>query len=84
LEQKLTLAKGQAISEADKVTIQAAMDRIEELETALAFYADPDSYFAISIMTDRPCGGFAEDIGEVDAYDREMPGKLAREILENK
>lgn len=56
-------------------------EKIEKLADALLFYADADSYFAMSIFTDRPCGGFADDISEVEDYGREMPGKLARETL---
>lgn len=54
------------------------------LTTALEFYADPDSYFAIAVIADRPAGAFADDfsltedcIGDV----RERPGKHAREAL---
>lgn len=53
---------------------------------ALHFYADPDSYFAISILDDPPCGEFARDFSQdewtaICEYDRPMPGKLAREIM---
>lgn len=53
---------------------------------ALEFYADPDSYFAISILADRPAGAFADDFSEDDwtrecDFDRPMPGKRAREAL---
>lgn len=56
---------------------------------ALSFYADVDTYFAISVFADRPCGEFADDFtliqelneaGEV-VYERERPGKRARETL---
>jgi hypothetical protein len=62
------------------VTIQAFDKAIE----ALAFYANPESYHAISIFGDRPCGEFADDMDEnhgFDLYDRPMPGSRAREAL---
>lgn len=55
----------------------------------LCFYADPDTYFAMSFLADRPCGEFADDFtaiqdvneaGEV-VFERLQPGKYAREIL---
>ena len=57
----------------------------EALE-ALKFYADPDTYFAIAFMGDRPCGEFADDLSEDDwtrecDFDRPMPGKRARKAL---
>lgn len=48
---------------------------------AVAFYADPQQYHAIWIQGDRPCGAFADDVGEVEDYDRPMPGQLARDTL---
>jgi hypothetical protein len=49
---------------------------------ALAFYADPATYLATSIVVDPPCGPFIEDQSYVEDYQREVPGKLARETLE--
>lgn len=63
-------------------------EKADKLEEALEFYADPNTYFAISFLGDSPCGGFADDQslpGEWDTegiYDRPMPGKRARETLE--
>lgn len=54
-------------------------EQIEKLLDALCFYADPDTYFAIMIMTDPPCGEFSEDFEEIDEGYR--PGKLARKVL---
>jgi hypothetical protein len=47
-------------------------------------YADPDAYFAITILPDRPAGWFADDVGPEDApgYDRPMPGRAARRAIE--
>jgi hypothetical protein len=50
---------------------------------ALQMYADPSFYHAITIIGDRPTGGFDEDISRVQGsdYNRPMPGKLARKAL---
>lgn len=71
-------------------TADALMECTEyakRLKEALEFYANPDSYFAILVMPDRPAGGFADDfsyadhLAEYGEYNRPMPGKLARETL---
>lgn len=46
---------------------------------ALYFYADPSTYFAISILGDRPCGELVDDIS--DTHIGFKPGKLARETF---
>lgn len=61
-----------------------ALDLIWQLQKALEFYADPETYFAIGIIADRPTGGFDDDID--DDYDHPdmvgpRPGKLARKAL---
>jgi hypothetical protein len=59
-------------------------EKIQKLKDALHFYADPDSYFAIGFLADRPCGGFMDDFCDkhgIGQYDRPMPGKLARKTL---
>ena len=65
--------------------ISLAFREIHRLRQALMFYADPDSYFAIAVWGDPPCGAFADDFGphgfpEYDADD-ERPGKRARAAL---
>lgn len=58
--------------------------RVRELEEALAFYADPDTYCAIGIFPDPPCGEFINDMSEVHpdyGYNRPMPGARARRAL---
>lgn len=59
--------------------------RVLELEKTLRFYADPESYFALFILPDRPAGMFADDFSDVEetdfTYNRPMPGALAREVL---
>jgi hypothetical protein len=62
----------------------AVLEEIAPLLVALSMYADPDSYFAIAIWGDEPCGEFADDYGPDDEfpdYDRPMHGKLARDAL---
>lgn len=50
---------------------------------ALTFYADPESYFAIAILADRPSGPFADDIGCVlmNGEHDHRHGRTARKAL---
>ncbi len=51
---------------------------------ALALYAEPESYHAISLLVDRPCGWFAEDRSLIRGhpfYKRSMHGAAARRAL---
>jgi hypothetical protein len=61
-----------------------AMDLIRQYQEALEFYADPETYFGIGIIADRPTGGFDDDIDD-DYEHTDMtgprPGKLARKTL---
>lgn len=65
--------------------LAALCDLVERLEKALEFYADPNSYFAIGFLPDRPCGEFMEDFDE--CWDEHIedtvikPGKRARQAL---
>lgn len=63
--------------------IERLKKRIEKLEKALWFYANPDTYFATSFLFDPLCGQFREDFSRVkwSDYDRPMPGKTARRAL---
>ena len=54
--------------------------RLRLCKKALEFYANPESYFAIAIVGDRPCGSFIDDFSETDTMGV-RPGKLAREVL---
>jgi hypothetical protein len=47
---------------------------------ALWFYGNPETYFAIGIFPDPPCGEFIEDFSDCGIL-RMKPGKLARETL---
>jgi hypothetical protein len=63
-------------------TLAAAPDmakRIEELEAALAFYAAPTTWYAVSLFSDPPTGDIMEDLSETALGMK--PGKLAREAL---
>jgi hypothetical protein len=53
--------------------------RIEQLEAALEFYAQPETYFAIAFVGDPPCGEFLDDFEETELG--EKPGKRARAAL---
>lgn len=50
---------------------------------ALRQYADPEFYHAITIIGDRPTGGFDRDISKCpdSDYERPMPGKIARAAI---
>ena len=58
--------------------------KVKILTKALHFYADPNSYFAIGILSDGPCGEFAGDFSTTyDNFGEKTwkPGKLARETI---
>ena len=60
---------------------QALADRYEK---ALEFYADPETYHAVTVFCDPPRGAFIDDFSddhEHPEYVRPMPGKLARQAL---
>lgn len=65
----------------DRLVSQIAA--FEMVLTALAFYADPDTYFAIGFFPDPPCGEFMEDFSTHGGYDDDLerPGKRARAAL---
>jgi hypothetical protein len=57
---------------------------IEVLSDALNEYADPEFYFGISVISDPPSGGFADDVDdkhEHPSLDGPRFGKRAREAL---
>lgn len=55
-------------------------DKIDKLERALIFYANPETYFAIGFFPDPPCGDFMVDF-EICGDHGNKPGKLARAVL---
>lgn len=73
---------------AAREAVPALLDENDRLREALEFYADPDTYFAIAVFADAPCGDFADDFEELDgdlghpgggAWVK--PGKRARAAL---
>lgn len=61
--------------------IDTAIRLLSDYVSALAFYAEPNTYFATAFMFDRPAGAFEEDFSYDEEYQRPMPGKLARQVL---
>ena len=59
-------------------TMQAEID---ELKETLAFYADPETYFAIGFFPDPPCGEFMEDFSDTGVELGFRAGKRARVAL---
>ena len=55
--------------------------RVKSLLNALSFYADEDTYFAIGIFPDKPCGDFIKDFSK-DTLGTMRPGKKARKTIE--
>lgn len=53
----------------------------ERLRTALAFYAASDTWFAVMLLGDSPCGDIMSDFDTSDDG-VERPGKRARAALE--
>jgi hypothetical protein len=51
-----------------------------KLIRCLDFYANPETYFAISFLPDPPSGGFIYDFSETDLGRK--PGKRARKTLD--
>ena len=51
------------------------------MKSALEFYANPDTYFAIMIMGDPPCGAFIDDFSKCYNNVQQRPGKRARAAL---
>lgn len=50
---------------------------------ALAFYANPDTWFAVGMLPDPPCGEIMDDFSEPEwsTMYRPTPGKRARIAL---
>lgn len=62
-----------------------ALHVVDTVGDALRFYASPETYHAIAFFPDPPCGAFMEDFSDDhgdEFYDRPMPGKAARALLE--
>ena len=59
--------------------LEAAQEEAAGLRKTLEFYANPDTYFAIGLFPDAPCGSFVDDLEEIEGMAR--PGKRARQAL---
>lgn len=58
---------------------------VDRFRSALEFYANPDTYFAIGFSSDPPCGPFIDDfdlVTDASGAEVERPGKQARAALE--
>lgn len=71
--------------EAEQGALVEKLVAFEKVLSALAFYGDPDSYFAIGFFPDPPCGEFMKDFSEhgdpnYQPGDR-RPGRRAREAI---
>ena len=79
----------EALTQAESVLTRCQIEIIQlrslcnELAEALELYADEGFYHGITILADRPTGGFDEDISldEGSDYDYPKPGKAARAAL---
>ena len=56
-----------------------ALEQVRVLREAIAFYADPATYFAIGFFPDDPAGDFIHDFSETDLGVK--PGLKARDAL---
>ena len=66
------------------VELAKARTEVERLREALEFYADPDTWFAVALFPDPPCGEIVNDIGTTEGWEEmpyERPGKRARAAL---
>lgn len=56
------------------------MTREQEMRAVLEFYADPQTYFAVMLVSDPPAGDIMEDFGSTELGMK--PGKKARDLLD--
>ena len=61
--------------------LREAQSEAAQMRAALEFYANPDTWFATSLLTDPPCGAIVDDFSEIDG--RERLGKRARQAIAN-
>jgi hypothetical protein len=69
------IAEGQGQDFAEELARLAR--RVIEVEDALMFYADEQTYFAIGFLPDEPCGEFMGDTEHPGG----KPGARARKVL---
>lgn len=89
-EMAIALIRSEAdVSKRQRDEARAEADRLRalavRLRDALAFYADPDTYFAVGFFPDPPCGAIMDDWSTHGtpgyAADDERPGWVARTAL---
>lgn len=74
----------QELMDTDPAIARLSTDEMKTLVDALRFYANAESYHAVTIIADRPAGEFADDMSADhgdEYYTRAMPGKTARAAL---
>lgn len=54
-------------------------EQINKMLKVLEYYANPEIYFAIGFLPDKPCGDFINDFSNTSLGCK--PGKKARELL---
>ena len=71
-----------ALAEAERER-DALRGRVERLVEALSFYASFDTWWAVSLLSDRPCGEIMDDfdVDPEDPHESMRPGKRARATL---
>ena len=85
-EQHLQEANGLLKEANDKLKqslqLHSELNQIKEenkrLREALFFYADPNNYLAVMVVSDRPAGDFANDVGVFDSDVWDFPHKPIR------
>ena len=60
---------------------EALEAELEDAQKVIAFYADPETYFAIGFLPDSPCGEFINDIDDTGEPYGFRAGKRARAYL---
>lgn len=69
--------------EPNQDTVEVKKEDLLEMVETIQLYADPGFYHGCGFVFDRPTGGFDEDFSYDENYQRPVPGKLARQTLEN-
>ena len=58
-----------------------ALNEVRRLSEVIDFYADPETYFAVLIVGDHPCGDFVTDLSIIPGDYIARPGMRARQAL---
>lgn len=62
-----------------KNALPSLLKLLEQAVEMAEFYGDPETYFAVGVLGDSPCGEFVEDFDETELGTK--PGKRARAFL---